>query len=404
MTRATPHVRARSGVSALVAVLVVALLIPTAFLFLHSWNEDGDRKDATQLELDGVIYLRSLNQLTLALSNAQTLAFTQRPPNREEVAIAIEQVGAVDDRLGTELGTHDRWAGLRGRIEALAADQSGDPTVALTNFSAAGELLLGLYAKVRDRSGLGHDSDAAAFHLQDAAAADLPATVIAGSRLAALAVLAAARPTPGAPAPQLPPGVTLEMVQQRGLISLGEAQARLEAASDGIVESLRAAVDSTESRTLGGNLLGQLDAFQLAAESVASLSGLNGGTAPADASINPVAVNQLRAAAADLSATVLSEVDTILQTRLREIDDERLMLLGAAIASGLLAAAAVALLIVGARGRRTPLGPEPSLAGSSYAAGQPHAADDRRWRPDPVVSPYDDVETVSRWERSGAAR
>jgi hypothetical protein len=405
MIRATPHVRARSWGSALVAVLVVALLVPTAFLFLHSWNEDGDRKDATQLELDGVTYLRALNQLTLALSNAQSLTVGGRPVNSEEVATAIEQVGSVDDRLGTELGTHDRWAGLRGRLEALAADQSGNPTVAIANFSAAGELLLGLYAKVRDRSGLGHDSDAAAFHLQDAAAADLPSVVIAGSRLAALAAVAAAMRAPGAPAVQPPPGVTPQMVEQRGLISLGEAQARLDSASDGLVEGLRAAVDSTESRTLGGNLLGQLDAFQLAAEGVASLSGLNGGTPPADASINPVAVNQLRAAAADLSATVLSEVDTILEARLREIDDERLMLLGAAIAAGLLAAAAVALLIVGARrGRGTPLGPEPSLAGSAYAAGQPHAADDRRWRPDPVVSPYDDVETISRWERSGAAR
>jgi hypothetical protein len=392
----------------MVAALVVALLIPTAFLFFHSWNEDGDRKGATQRELDGVTYLRALNQLTVAMSNAQTLAVSGRQVDTEELANATEQVSAVDERLGAELGTRDRWAGLHAKIEALAAEQSPNPATAVESYSAAGNLLLGLYAKVRDRSGLGHDPDADAFHLQDAAATHLPTAVVAGTRLAALAAMAAAAPAAGAPAagaPALPPGVTPQMVQMRGAVQLGATQARLETATADLVDGLRAAVDSAESRTLGGNLLGQLDAFQLASEDVASLTGLTSVADPSDASINPTTVNRLRTASADLSATVLSEVDALLEARLDRIGNERLALLAAAIAAVALAAAAVALLVLGLRRSRTgEPGPDPVLAGSAYATGRPPTPDDRRWDPDPVVTPYDDLESVARWERSGAAR
>ena len=62
----------------LLSILVVALLVPTALLFAHTWRAEGDRAAATEREQDGVAYLRSLQQVAFAVADAQSAAVSGR--------------------------------------------------------------------------------------------------------------------------------------------------------------------------------------------------------------------------------------------------------------------------------------------------------------------------------------
>ena len=65
---------------------------------------------------------------------------------------------------------------------------------ALGAYQEVTDLLLALYGKVRDESGLVHDPDADAYQLQESVGANLPIAVIAAGRLADLAVFASGLP------------------------------------------------------------------------------------------------------------------------------------------------------------------------------------------------------------------
>ena len=78
------------------------------------------------------------------------------------------QVAAVDDRYGDALRTTSGGPASRAKMDTMRSDAGrGDRATALAAYREVGDLLLGLYAKVRDESGLVHDPDADAFHLQE---------------------------------------------------------------------------------------------------------------------------------------------------------------------------------------------------------------------------------------------
>jgi hypothetical protein len=409
MTRATPRVRARSGASAaLLSALVVALLVPTCVLFANAWGKAKDSRAATELERDGVTYLRSLNGVLFALADTQSAAVSGQAPPASQLSSAIQQAAATDERLGDRLGTHERWTELRSKIEGLQASRSADPVATLAGFTAVDDLTLALYAKVRDRSGLDHDPDGDAFHLQAAAASGLPESVIAAGTVADFVVVV--QTMSGAKAAgQLPPSVPAAQFEQLiGLLTVQTQSARavMAATVRDMVDDLRAAVDATESRTLGSNLLSRLDKFQTTADKIGSTTSIAPGTKLADPSVVPIARAQMRGAAADLATTILTEVDGLLQKRLDALDQERLMLIVAAGAAILLAIVALVVLVVSSRRRR----PDPLLESTistapAYPAGRALTSDDQQWGPNVVVSPYQEgPEAISRWERSGAPR
>jgi hypothetical protein len=410
MTRATPRVRARSGASAaLLSALVVALLVPTCVLFANAWGNADHRRAATQRERDGVTYLRSLNGVLFALADAQSAAVDGRPIQTNQLSAAVKQAAATDERLGGRLGTQERWTELRSKIEGLQSDRPPSPVAVLSGYTAINDLILALYAKVRDRSGLDHDPDSDAFHLQETVAAGLPNGVIAAGTVADLVVVVQTMSPASTTAP-LPPGMTAAQVQSLiGLLTVQTQSARavLAATARDMVDDLRAAVDATESRTLGGNLLSRLDRFQQTADRIASTTTIAPGTPLADKSVVPIARSEMRTAASDLATTIISEVDGLLQKRLDAIDRERLIITGSAGAAILLAVCALIVLIVSSRRRRPDPLLEPTIGtpAAPYPAGRALTADDRPWGPDVVVSPYQEgPEAISRWERSGASR
>jgi hypothetical protein len=404
MTRSAPRSRARSGaLSALLSVLVVALLVPTGVLFTQTWRAEDDRARATERELDGVAYLRTLQQVAFAVADAQSAAVSGRPAPRDALAVAVQQADATDARLGATLRTTERWTGIRGRLETLrAAPAAGDPAQALAAYREVGDLVLALYAKVRDESGLVHDPDGDAFHLQNSAAGELPVAVISAGRLADAAVLAAAASTPPQPG-QTRPQVTPQQQAQLAAQLVAERVTLLDAARR-LVDDLRSAVDSTESRTLGSNLLSRLDRFQRTADLIAAMFAQAGTRTGGDPSLIGVVRGQLQAAAGELSSTILNEVERLLNSRADEIDRARLLAGGAAALAVLLVVGFFLALFLGGRRR-------PARAAGPFPAGGPGASppeDATAW---PTVAPITGApyqgtsqDNPTQWERSGAAR
>jgi hypothetical protein len=391
MTRTAPRSRALSGArTALLSVLVVALLAPVGALFASSVTDARDREAATRLEADGVAYLRSLGQLTFTLAEAQTTISGGGQPNVSALTAAVRQAEETDQRLGDKLRTHERWKGLRSRIEGLAGQgvNAKDPAQ-LQRLGQAnteiGNLLLGLYTKVRDRSGLAHDPDADAYNLQLSVARGLPAAIIAAGQLADLTLV------------QLPPNAS--DILKLGLVAaVAKAQADLELATGDLVEGLQAAVDTSESQTLSGSLLGRLDRFSRTAERISAAPTLAGASQP-DRSMVPTYRAELLAAGSELSTAIFDEVDGLLNARLDTIEQERLQYLGVAAAAVVIAALLLVVVLAAPRVSRPAVGTLP--AGLQLPADR--GTDP--WGPtvSPVQYPLQGGDTT-QWERAGASR
>jgi len=380
----------------LLSTLVVALLVPTGVLFAEAWRAAGERARATALETDGVAYLRSLQGVAFAVADAQSAAVSGKPAPRDAITAAVRETDATDERLGATLRTTERWTGVRERLEALRDNPPADPSQALTAFREVGDLVLALYAKVRDRSGLVHDPDADAFHLQSGAAGDLPVAVISAGRLSDIVVLAAGAraATPGTTPPAADPERQLDLVAR-----LAAERVTMVDAATRLVDNLRSAVDNTQSRTLGGNLLSRLDRFQRAADIVAAIAGQIDGSAGGDPSRVVLARAELQAAAGELSSAILTEVEGLLDTRAGGIDRTRLFTGGAAAAAVLLVAGFLAALFLSGRPRQdaeAPATPAPPPAPGD--AGLP------RRTPVALRAGPDPIDQIAQWERSGAPR
>jgi hypothetical protein len=397
----------------LLSILVIALLVPTGVLFAENWRTQGDRATATARELDGVAYLRSLQQVAFAVVDAQSASVSRQPVSRDAIVVAVQQADATDARLGARLRTTDRWNGIHSRLETLrAAPPAADPTQTVAGYREVGDLVLALYAKVRDESGLSHDPDSDAFHLQSSAATELPIAVVAAGRLADAAVLGVAARKATAGQPPTP----ASQQQLFALVSeLAAQRVTVQNASDKLVDDLRAAVDSTESRTLGGNLLSRLDRYQRTADVVVgsfaqaatAAAGSDGSTPTADQSLIGPARALLQAAASELSTTILNEVERLLNTRADAIDRDRLLTGGAALVALLLAVGFFLAYFLGGRRRPArPAGPFPEGGPANPDELPPDRA--TSW---PTVAPitgppYQGAsrQNATQWERSGATR
>ncbi|GIG96279.1 hypothetical protein [Plantactinospora mayteni] len=344
----------RTG-TALRVLLAVAVLVPAGVLFHSAWRSNDERLTVTERERHGVEYLRSLGHVTLALVDAQSGAVAGRAAAAAALRGAVEQTSAIDVRYGAELRTSERWAGLHAKIEALPDRPPADPQEAWTVYTETTDLLLALYAKVRESSGLIRDPESDTYHLQDAAGEELPEALIAAGRLADRAVLAAGRS--GAD-------------RLRTASDLALARADVLSPADDLVENLRAAVENTTSRTLGGNLLSRLDGYQRAVE---ELSTLTRDTAAPD----PIQVGAARASAqlagSGLTTIILAELDTLLRDRVDGLTGERRIVVGALVLAVLLVLALAALPVLAARSARNGGAPaeadEPTVDGLRPTTG-----------------------------------
>jgi surface antigen len=371
--------------SAVAAILTILVLVPVGILFLQSWNTTRDRRDTTRSEQEGVEYLTRLGPLLTALVEAQGAALQGGSAASPALSAALNGVAEVDARLGNArpgvgLSTTDRWNGLRAKIEALPASAARGPAIAFQSHVEAADLLLALFAAVRDNSLLVRDPDNDLSHLQQAVAVDLPQAVNLSARTADLSLILA----------------NAEAGQQRLLApQLGAAALTLDLSVDRLTDDLQAAAADTRSRTLSSNLLATVDGIR---------QGIEGLVQAATATKPDVAAligarGAMQTATTGLYGTLLTEMDGLLNARLDDLDADDLRAMITAGAAALLVLLATVVPLLGRRnGRPTrhPTGTVDRPGGQGAAAtfgDNPH---------DPV--PYGTEVSATRRERSGVLR
>ncbi|MEU8388168.1 hypothetical protein [Micromonospora sp. NPDC048842] len=337
MTVPAPRARRRpSTLGRLLPLLLIgALLAPLGLLVTSNWRQVTDDRDLAARERLGVQYLTALAAVTDALVEAQSNAVNGRPVAREALNGAVEKAAAVDARIGGELLSQERWAGVRAKLEALRGRNATDPEAAYTAYGEVSDLLLALHRKVRESSGLVRDPEADSFFLQDSAGQELPEAVVGAGRLADLATLVSRRPAAERP---------------RGLLELtGLRVSALTPAAD-LVDNLRSAVDGSESTDLGANVLTPLDTYQRSVEALAGYSLPAKETGVVDpGQLSAAAVSSHRSAR-QLQPVILTELDSLLAERIDRLDRDRWLTAGAGVVAVLLLAWLAALLV--AAGRR----------------------------------------------------
>ncbi|MGW4501166.1 hypothetical protein ACWENR_21455 [Micromonospora sp. NPDC004336] len=295
-------------------LLIGALLAPLAVLFAQSWRLTADDRDLAARERLGVEYLRALAPVTDALVDAQSAAVAARPVTGAPLNRAVEAAASVDARIGDELRSRERWAGLRAKIEALGHRVPADPEAAFDAYGEVTDLLLALHRKVRETSGLVRDPRSDSFFLQDGAGRDLPEAVVATGRLADLTVLAARRPA----AERDRTAAELAALRVAALTPAGD-----------LVTDLRGAVDSSESADLGPSVLTPLDTYQRAVEALAAYSAPAGRSGVVDPAQVAGARLDAQAAARQLQPVILGELDALLAERAGGLDRDRWLAVGA---------------------------------------------------------------------------
>ncbi|MFJ6195971.1 hypothetical protein [Micromonospora sp. NPDC092111] len=347
-------------------LLATALLLPVAFLVVQAHRlVDADRKLAERERL-GVEYLRALGPVTEALVEAQTAAVAGRPATREALDRAVGDAATVDARIGDELRSTERWAGLRAKLEALPNRSLTDPEAAYTAYGEVTDLLLALHGKVRESSGLIRDPGSDSYFLQDGVGEEMPEAMVAAGRLIDLAVLLERRPA------------------AERASSLGELAtlrfAALQPAGD-LVNDLQSAVDASESADIGVSVLTPLDTYQQAVEAMGALSQPTGRTQAVDVTRLAAVRSQAENAAEQLQPVILDELDRLLRQRIDQLDRDDLLILGAGGVAGLLL---VALAASGwlSRRRDTPAGGDAAPGTPAEPTGSTGAT---RW--EPLVTP-----------------
>lgn len=344
-------------------LLPVVLVLSVTVLFSMVWQSTGEESDFAALERDGVKYIQALGPLELALTTAESAAVSGGAAQPEQVSRAVEAVAAADLQLRDRLGTQDRWDGLRTKIQALPAE--GDAATVIAAYATVHDLLLALMDKVRNNSKLIRDPAADLYYLEDGATQELPEGIAAAARYTNLLVSVA--------------GVAAADRADR-LVDISSAGSDLASNAQDLSDDVRLAVEGSGSESLGGALLSKLDRFNRSIDALQPLMApVLSGKGKVDAEQVARARDEMQAAAGDLSAALLSQVDLGLQDRLSSLDQRRLLAVAAFAVAVLLAFTPIGLTLATRRRR------QPAPAAEVVAA--------------PVAEPE-----YSRWERQSVSR
>ena len=359
---------------------------------MEVWQSTGDSTSTAQQERRGVEYLRSLGQLTAALTQAQSTAVLGRPIDAASLTGAIAGVAEVDARLGDALRTHDRWTGLRGKIETLSTAQPATGQPAYDAYGEVTGLLLALYGVVQENSDLVREPQADAYYLQDGVAKQLPEFLVTTGRFSDRALIVSRTLA------QLSPNDRASQVGQ-----LFAAQDAVSSPAQDLNDDLQAAVSVSESPTLGSHLFNLLDRLRITMDAVDSSTFLADGEIT---QIEIVALAALRASAVEtvnpLYASVLDELDKLIVTRLDKISSDRRIAIVALSLAVVLAITPILMLTVARlRTRRRP--------GPPGRHGRPEPEDSEAQAQSPPPNPGWSAGLAlpagpRERERSGAAR
>jgi hypothetical protein len=343
------------------ALLAVAVLVPSCVLFLQAWNDERDDLVALARQQHGVAYVRALQPLIGAVVAAESTAVAGGPVNLQPVDRAALAVAAVDHRYGADLRSQVLWADADNRIQQLHSRSQPSPNDAFVAYSGVTRLLLDLADKVGATAGLSHNVHPELAALQDGAAHQLPAVVVAAGAYADLLMLGGADPTASggiAVGPDAVAGTPTGTIAEQ----LADQRAAIERDASELVGDIQNASDASPGAAISQSTLAKLDQFRIEVDTLVAdgttnstpggkpTSGASGG---ARKTAGDAATAQ--AAANTLTASILQSVDGLLSAR---VDHARL-LRSLTIGAGILAVAIALIPLFVAAFRRRRVNDEP---------------------------------------------
>ena len=354
---------------ALQLITVIAVIA----LFALVWGTRSDDSDLRGREQGGVEYARALDKLLPALVDAQSTAVGGKAVTKEKFTEAINAVDAADEKYGSDYGTTNRWSGLRARIQALP-EQGADQNGAFKNYGEATDLLLALYQRVSQASGLRSDADGVISYLQDAALEEIPLTVVWAGRYQDQAVIAGGPLK--VPAKDQPTETFNDQLADFGNALTGLAVSRQLVAESGadVAADMAAAVDNSDSGTFSTTLLQNLDAFQRGVETLAPPGQTTLSALPGAPTVSTQRV-AAQAAAVDLSPNLLDELAAQVDDRKGSADTGRILALTLLVIAILATIASFLMILLAGRRSRAQSadvpGPPPYDQGGPDYAGYP---------------------------------
>jgi hypothetical protein len=288
--------------------LAVGFVLPCAYLALQASSYNSTQGNFLSNERVGTLYLRPLNGLIVALSDGESAAVRNDRVNTADIQAAVSKVNAADAAYGSRLATQQRWSDLRQRIATLIArPETGQQ--AFSDYSNVIDLAVGLVTEAGNTSQLILDPALDSYHLVDAAMVQATSVLEDSGQMADL--------------------VWLE--SKVGPKGTTEAEGRVFAARDRVAQAavaidtdVQTTFGATQSTTLAAHLAAPLDQFRSA------ISGFAPVTSLAELSVNlsepqPIyaARSRVESAASSLQATMLDELDQLLQARQDELNRQR---------------------------------------------------------------------------------
>ena len=281
--------------------VVIAVLFSIAVVQL--WTSNSHDLAVTQSEQRGVAYLTPLTDLMDQLVTAQSAAVRASVVDAAGLRDAVSRVDQVDKADGAALGSKQRWADARSRIDSLISLRpTGD--AGYLNYTDVVQLVEDLIRKIADTSSLILDPTLDSYYLMDTAVLRLPTVLTFAGRAADLSSLGTNTGTSSG-------GDAQAQVDAR--VSVSRYQVSLE--SDQVANGLRKSLDVTSSTTLGPNITNQLDTFRTAVDSFVPPVNLLQNLGKVDTATVTATSEQVREAARKLVVAVLNELNRLLKTR-----------------------------------------------------------------------------------------
>ncbi|MGW4995529.1 hypothetical protein ACWEQ3_49595 [Streptomyces mirabilis] len=290
-------------------VLAVGVLLPFAFLAFTDSSSNSESYQILVVERVGIQYVGPLSNLVTALTDGQSAAVRSESVNANAIRTAVAKLNRVDTAVGGQLAAEQRWSGVRQHIDTLlAGHESG--AQAFSDYSDTIDLALALSVKVGDTSTLILDPALDSYHLVDAALVQAMSILVDSGQMADLAWLANQ------------PAARQGQASSEGRIFA--ARDRVSAAAAAMDADVQTSFDATQSATLASALAGPLDQFRKVISSfapVTSLADLSVRTTQPDAVLS--ARVQAESATVRLQATMLDQLDLLLQARQGDLRTQR---------------------------------------------------------------------------------
>ncbi|MGW1412170.1 hypothetical protein [Streptomyces sp. NPDC002403] len=337
-----------------VLCVVLGLLMPLTCTTVRLRQVSSSDLEFVKAERRGVVYLRPMATLIAAVADSQSAAVAGRRPDPGVLTKAVAAVAEADRTVGGSLRVRDSWVDLRTRLAELAATPHTGRS-AYRAYSEAVDVALLLMLRVGDTSKLILDPEIDSYYLIDAGMLRLPSVVADSGRMADLEVLRGQ-------------GTGKDLPLARVLV----ARDRVSTAASAVEAGLAKSFGSSASSSVGKDLLGKIDAFHTALEPLAPSAPLVDQPLPPRTDLMEGRRSELARTALNLDIAALGELDQLLATRERNIEQSRLVMLMVVIAGLALAAVALAwrARASGSQGRgpRTGTGFRPTWATDSANA------------------------------------